>query len=76
MIINLESIYKNIIYVLVRKNYKIKLSKAEKETIEYNGSSVQDGYDKIIELLKKTERIEPTNIFSRFWQRANNFWRP
>ena len=76
MIINLESIYKKIIYVLVRKNYKIRLTKAEKETIEYDGSSVEDGYDKIIELLKKTERIKPTNILSRFWQRATNFWRP
>tara|TARA_B110000438_G_scaffold244424_1_gene244900 strand:+ start:204 stop:434 length:231 start_codon:yes stop_codon:yes gene_type:complete len=76
MIIDLEPIYKKVIYVLVRKNHKIRLRKAEKETIIYDGSSVEDGYDKILELLKDNKRIKTTNMFGRLWQRATNFWRP
>ena len=76
MIIDLEPIYKKTIYVLVRKNHSIRLRKAEKETIAYDGSSVEDGYNKIVELLKETKRIKTTNIIGRFWQRATNFLRP
>ena len=75
MIINLEPIYKKIIYVLVRKNHGIRLRKAEKEAIAYDGLSVEDGYNKMINSLKEKKRIKTKNVFGRLWQRATNFWR-
>ena len=75
MIIDLEVIYKKVIYVLVKKNHKVRLRKIEKETIVYDGSSVENGYDKIVELLKKTKRIKRTNMFGKLWQKSINFWR-
>ena len=74
MIIDLEPIYKKIIYVLVRKNYKIRLRKAEKETIVYDGLSVEDGYNKVVELLKGTKRIKKANILKRFWLKTSSLW--
>ena len=75
MIIDISLIYKKIIYVLVRKNHKIRLRKAEKETIQYDGSSVEDGYNKIIELLIKTKRIKKNTLFGRLWGRLADIWK-
>jgi len=75
MIINLDSIYKKIIIRLVRKNFNIKLRKSEEDTIISEDLSVEDGYIKIIELLRKTKRIKRTNIFARLWRQASNYWR-
>ena len=75
MIIDVASIYKKIIHVLVKKNHKIRLRKAEKETIQYDGSSVEDGYNKIIELLIKTKRIKKNTLFDRIWGGLANLWK-
>lgn len=75
MIIDLELIYKKIIYVLVRKHHKIRLRKAEIDTIVYDRSTVIDGYNKVINLLIKTKRIKHTNIFTRLWEITSDYWK-
>ena len=75
MIIDIQSLYRRIIYVLVKRNFNIKLRKDEKESIIYDDSSLEDGYNKIVQLLIKKKRIRKNTLIHRIWYKATSLWR-
>ena len=66
MIINIESIFKKIIFFLIKKNYKIKLTKKEIDQIQ-NNNSIKESYNDVIKMLIKNKRIKRNNRAYRLW---------
>ena len=67
MIINTETIFKKIIFSLIKKNYNIKLRKKEMDMILFKDKTIKENYDEIVKMLIKNKRIKRKNIAYTLW---------